>query len=57
VRTRRLLACLLALGTALSLTPLRLSATTEDTEPETRSNPVIATPEAVKADFHSGGIG
>lgn len=33
------------------------SATTEDTKPQTRSNPVIVTPEAVKADFHSGGVG
>jgi hypothetical protein len=57
VRTRRLLVGFLALGTTLSLLPLRVPATTEDTAPETRSNPVIATPEAVKADFHSGGIG
>ncbi len=54
---RRLLLSSFALGFALVLLRAPASATTEDTQPQTRSNPVIATPEAVKADFHSGGVG
>ena len=37
--------------------PLAAKSTTEDTRAETRSNPTIATPEAAKAQLHSGGIG
>ncbi len=54
---RRPLLSSLALGLALALLRGPAYATTEDTQPQTRSNPVIATPEAVKADFHSGGVG
>jgi hypothetical protein len=32
-------------------------ATTTYTEPQTRSNPVVATPEGAKAQLHSGGVG
>ena len=48
----------LALGSlvALSVSPAA-NATTKETQPETRSNPVIATPEGAKAQLHSGGVG